>query len=132
MREVKLPSGATLKIGLAPFADSKALYQALLAEGKGIELNAGTDTVSLFKQFFCSGFSSKEIEQCLWKCMERCTYNGGKGDLKIDQDTFEPVEAREDFLVVCIEVGKENVSPFLKSLFVEYERFLAMMPNIQT
>ena len=130
MREVKLPSGAILKINLAPFAESKALYQAVLSEGKGIELSIATDTVTLYKQFFCVGFSSPEIERCLWKCMERCTYNGGKGDLKIDEDTFEPVEARDDYMSVCIEVGKENILPFMKSLYAEYKQILATMPSI--
>jgi hypothetical protein len=35
MREVKLKSGAVLKLQAAPFKDAKALYQALLREMKG-------------------------------------------------------------------------------------------------
>ncbi len=127
MREVKLPSGATLKLTPAPFGASKALYQALLSELRTVSIDKIGDKsaaelyAAVYKDLFCIGFSSKQIEACVWKCLERCLYN----DFKITEDTFEPVAAREDFMVVCTEVVKENVSPFAKSLFAEYKRATA-------
>lgn len=131
MKEVKLPSGAILKITPSPFKEAKALYQAILKEAKGISISAGTDMAALYKDLFCAAFSSPEIEKCLWDCFKRCTYNAGNGDLRIAEDTFEPVAARDDYMSVCIEVAKENVIPFGKSLYAEYQRILAMIDNAQ-
>lgn len=127
MTEVKLPSGAVLKITLAPFEDSRGLYQTLLEELKYLKLdmNAEIDG-NLLKDIFCSGFSSKKVEAALWKCMLRATYN----DAKISIDTFEPAEAREDYLTVCFEVAKENIMPFTKSLYAKYSQVLEKLkPN---
>lgn len=123
-KEVKLPSGAILKVVAAPFAESKALYQALLEEGKGISLGSKGELGDLIKNVFCFGFSSPKIEKCLWDCFSRCLYNDGKNELKIDHDTFEPASARQDYTMVCIEVAKENVAPFTKSLMLLYSQVL--------
>lgn len=127
MTELKLPSGATLKLSPAPFGDAKALYQAVLEEMKSVEVSSTTDLASLFKNLACVGFSSKKIDACLWECFKRCLYN----DLKIDKDTFEPVEARDDYMLVSIAVAKENILPFVKSLYAEYQQFLSMTEKSQ-
>lgn len=129
MREIQLPSGAILKINPAPFADAKNLYQALLKELKEVQIDSKMEVVNLYKELFCIGFSSPVIESFLWKCLERCSYNRGQGDMKIDKDTFEPLESREDFMTVCIEVAKDNVNPFAKSLFAEYKRMSQAVEN---
>lgn len=116
MREFKLDSGAILKLQPAPFKDSKALYQALLRELKGVTLSASVDMASVYRDLFCLGFASPDIEACIWKCMERCLLN----DLRIDDNTFEPVERRDDYVKVCVEIARENVFPFFKSLYAEY------------
>lgn len=125
MSEIKLPSGAVLRTSPAPFADSKALYQAFLKEAKGISFTKNSEVSALLKDVLCIGFSSPQIEEALWKCMGRCTYN----ELKIDQDTFENVKNREDYMKVCIEVAKENISPFMKSLYADYKDFMQMVEN---
>lgn len=127
MKEIKLPSGAVLKITPSPFQTAKALYQAVLKEGRSVEITAKTDMAALYKDLFCTGFSSPEIEKWIWECFKRCTYNSGNGDLKIDADTFEPIKARDDYMSVCMEVAKENVGPFMKSLYAEYQRFMSMI-----
>ena len=111
--DLTLPSGSTLKITLAPFAQSKALYQAVLEELKALHLDPNAEVdVNLFKDIFCAGFASKKVEIALEECMKRVLYNG----TKILPDTFEPVAAREDYLPVCLEVARANVAPFLKHL----------------
>jgi len=126
LKTVKLPSGAVLKITPSPFADAKALYQAILEEARGLKLDPLSEIdVNLWKDLVCVGFSSKKIEAALAKCMERATYN----DLKMDKDTFEPVAARDDYLTVCLEVTKENVMPFMKSLYAQYANILKMVPK---
>lgn len=117
MKELRLPSGAILKIGLASFAAAKSLFQAVSEEAKELKISAETEIdVSLMKDMFCVGISSKKIEAALWECMKKSTYNG----LKITEETFEPEEARQDYLTVILEVAKENLAPFTKSLFAQY------------
>lgn len=115
---VVLPSGAELEIQVSPFRESKALQMALAEELKSIQMDPKTELtdINFWKNLFCSGISSQKIEEKLWVCMQRCTYN----KLKITADTFEPVEAREDYLIACFEVMQENVRPFMKSLFARY------------
>jgi len=121
MIEKKLPSGSTLKFSLAPFADAKALYQACLEEMRGLTVDPREEIdVNLFKDLFCVALSSKKIEAAVWDCLKRATYNNGKGDLKISSDTFEPLEARQDYIPACFEVAKENIAPFAKSLYAEF------------
>lgn len=127
MKEITLPSKAVLKIQLAPFADSRALYQALLEEAKGLKLDMSAEVDgNFYKDIFCVGFSSKKIEACIWKCMERCLYN----DLKMTLDTFEAVEARGDYMQVLFEVTKENVSPFTKDLYAQFKTVSSMVQNV--
>jgi hypothetical protein len=132
LKQVKLDSGATLGITPSPFLDAKDLYQAVLRELRGIPIKTKDELGELFKNFFVVGFSSLDVERCLWKCFERCTYDGGKGALKIDKDTFEPVEARQDYMKVCLEVARENIDPFVKSLYAEYRTLLAQMEKDDT
>lgn len=131
MKEITLSSGNVLKITPGSFAESKALYQAILEEFKTVELKASSDVAEIFKNMVCVGFASKKIDMCLDNCFKRCTYNCGKGDLKIDKDSFEPVECRQDYVQVCVEVVKENIEPFLKSLFAEYKHFMSIVGSVQ-
>lgn len=120
MKEVTLPSGKILSIQLAPFEDSRELQSAVLDELKGVEVNVSGQMENLAKNLFCSAFSSKRVEKALHKCMERALYDG----IKISRDTWEPAEARGDYMQACVEVAKENLLPFVKSLFAEYGHLL--------
>lgn len=124
-KEVTLPSGAVLRITPAPFAVAKDLYQAVLRELRFIPIQSENEFGELLKNIFTAGFSSKEIERLAMKCMERCTYDAGDGQEKFTDKTFEPVEAREDYSVVFFEVVKENINPFAKSLWREYQKALS-------
>lgn len=119
MKEVTLPSGAILKLNLAPFADAKALYQAVFEEMRGLDIDPDK-AEKLLKDLFCVGLSSKKIEKCLQKCLERVLYNG----LKITDELFEDEAARGDYIPMCTEVAKENLLPFMKSLFVGFHQVL--------
>jgi hypothetical protein len=128
MIEKKLSSGAVLKITLAPFAEAKALYQACLEELRNLHVDPKEEVdVNLFKDLFCVGLSSKKIEAALWPCLKRATYN----DLKIDDSTFEPVEARQDYVPVCFEVAKENIAPFAKSLYAEFSHLQEIIRKLK-
>jgi hypothetical protein len=114
---IKMPSGATLVVALASFAESKELYQVMMKEGKTLKIDGKTDLdYNFFKDGLCAFLSSKEVEAALWECMKRCTYN----KMKIDEDTFEPEEAREDYMIVMYEVAMANLKPFLKGLSAQF------------
>ena len=126
MKKVTLPSGAELKISLAPFADGKALYQAVLSEMRGINLDPEAEVdVNLFKDLFCVSLASKKIEKALEKCLKRCLYNGKK----ITEETFESEEARGDYILVCTEVATENIVPFGKALIGKLSPILAKIKS---
>ncbi len=127
LKEFPMPSGAVLKVQVGKFAESKALYQAFLEEVKGVQILSSSEIMNVFKDLACIGFSSKKIEAALEACMKSCLYN----DLKIDKNTFENLENREDYMSVCVEVAKENIAPFMKSLFANYKRFLEIIPKSQ-
>jgi len=130
-REVKLPSGAVLKVAPAPFSDAKALYQAVLEESKRVDLGSGVEIPRLLKDALVSGFASEKIERCLWVCFQRCIYNSGNGDLKIDKDSFEPVKNRQDYVTVCMEVAEENIGPFVKSLYAVWSQALETLESVR-
>jgi hypothetical protein len=126
-KSVTLPSGAELRITVSPFPISKALYQAVMEEMKAVRLDPSAEIdANLFKDLLCIATSSKKIEGCLEKCFERSLYNGRK----IDTETFEPVEARDDYLAVCWEVAKENILPFTKSLYAQYAPLLEKLRSV--
>lgn len=118
MQAVTLPSGAILKIGLAPFKDSKALYQAVLAEGPSIKIESTDQAENAIKDLFCVMLSSSKIEAALKPCLERSLYNGKK----IDENSFEPKDARQDYIEACYLVAKANIEPFIVSLFARFSQ----------
>jgi hypothetical protein len=64
--------------------------------------------------------SNDKVEEAIFKCLARCTYNGEK----ITRSTFEPIEARENYYETIIYCLMENLSPFyapLRSKFKELE-----------
>lgn len=126
VKSIVLPSGAKLDINVSPFPISRALYQAILDEAKALKLDAKTEMdVNFFKDLFCIGLSSKKIEACIEECFKRVTYNGRR----IDSETFEPVEAREDYMTVCFEVAQENILPFTKTLMRQYSHILEKLKS---
>ncbi len=127
MRDVKLPSGATMSVAPSPFGVSKALYQALLRELKTLVIRSDAMQADLYKDIFCLGFSSPVIEACIEECLKKCLYNGAR----FDSNTFEPLAARDDYMKVCVEVVKENTLPFVKSLYAEYQLITGMIENIR-
>lgn len=129
MKEIKLPSGNVLQMGHTPFSESKALYQALLEEAKGVQFDSKQDFAAVIKDMFCAGFSSKKIEACLEVCLKRCLYAG----LKIENldKMFDSKESRQDYSVICIEVVQENIGPFTKGLYAEFVRLMSILPSAQ-
>lgn len=120
-KKVTLPSGAILTLYPSPFKDARKLMQALVEEIREIKVDPNQQVdVNMWKDFICAGLASQEIERALQPCMYRCLYD----DFKITDDTFEPIAARNDYLTVVMEVVKENVLPFTKSLYAEFANII--------
>lgn len=124
-KEITLQSGAILKITVAPFEESKALYQAVCEELRGVRIDSSSEATHLVKDLLCTGLSSKKIESCLAKCLARSTYNGIR--IVKESDVFEKVEARADYIEVIYAVAEFNLAPFTKSLFARFSAMLELV-----
>lgn len=126
-KKVTLPSGAELEISISPFKDAKKLYQAIASELKGLSVNPTDEVdVNFLKNIICAMIESDKVDSALLGCLKRCLYN----KKRIDEDTFEPVEARQDYFTVCVEVAKENVAPFMKNLSAVSADFMQKINGI--
>ncbi len=123
---MKLLSGKELTTHPADFEVAKALYMTLMEEARGLKIDGKDDiNANLLKDVLCTALSSKKVEAAVWKCMEKCLYEGSK----ITKETFEPVEARADYLEILLEVALENVTPFTKTLT---QKFSALWEKLQS
>jgi hypothetical protein len=124
---VTLKSGRELKISLPSFVEAKVLYQAILKELKAVDVAQDHQSeFNIIKELMCTLLASEEIEEKLWPCMKRCTYNKHR---ILGPDTFEKEDAREDYLEICVEVALASVSPFTKNLSVLFEKGARLFPE---
>lgn len=106
-KSLTLPSGAILKIQTAPWEDAHKLYKTFMSVVSKVSFSS-EEVLS----FVAKMSISAELEDALWVCMGRATWNGQK----INKDLFEQDEARIDFLLIQKEVLAFNLAPFLQSL----------------
>tara|TARA_Y100001963_G_scaffold17759_1_gene21928 strand:- start:24156 stop:24524 length:369 start_codon:yes stop_codon:yes gene_type:complete len=116
MKKIKLPSGAVLEVGAADFQKSRNLFKAATGQIKGVDLKQDV------KDMFLGMLASDEVEQAVHDCFSRCLYNGEKLSIEV----FEEEKAREDYITTLVEVSMVNLSPFLKSLYVEFEKAIQL------
>lgn len=126
-KQLKLPSGRSLEITEASFGEAKALYQAICAEMLRLSIGGAADLGDLMKNVLCIGICSPIIEAALAPCLKRCLYEGAR----ITPDTFEPTAAREDFNDICMEVIRENVGPFTKSLLSQFRALVGQVATFR-
>lgn len=124
--KVSLPSGAELEMTLAPFLEGEKLFSATAECLKPVKVD-GLNTEDLTTSFeslknaVLSCVTSRELKDSLLACLKRCTYNGQR---ITSWDIFEDIKAREDYLSVCWEVVKFNLTPFTKNLFSKFSMSL--------
>lgn len=94
-----LESGAKIEVQVASFEKAHRLLQAVKSTLIGME-----NIIELVV--------SEPVQPALWDCMSVVLYNGQR----VSRETFEPENARGDYLVVAIETLKANITPFFKSL----------------
>lgn len=118
--KVSLPSGAELEMTLAPFMEGERLFAATAECLKGVKVDGNSDVNDLtsnlnsLKDAFLSCLTSQAMKDAILACLKRCTYNKQR---ITSWDIFDDIKAREDYLAVCWEVVRFNLSPFTKSLF---------------
>lgn len=143
--DITVSSGAEVKINVADWTSSKRLQKAinLAIKKSGVELSK-VDIEQLFSgsksemltsvksgaldsllDLVLSVDSDDEVEKALFKCLERCTYNGEK----ITKDTFEDVEARGDYYEIVIHCLKENLAPFFRPLLSKLKK---LAPSVKS
>lgn len=127
---VTLPSGAKLQLTDPPFEESMGLLKVVASElckvatDLKIELNFANPAaamaklmqqdlpVDVIKNAVLQAIASNAIEGALSQCMGRCLYNG----VGVSRASFEPRNARQDYLPAAWEVIKFNLLPFLSGL----------------
>ncbi len=125
-----LQSGAKLHVTPAPFADANALRKALLQTAKGVPLGADPMQMDLtiLKDVFIDAASSDTVERCLFKCMERVSYQ----DVKVTPALFDDVklgeQSRGDLLEIYWKVIEVNCAPFFVKAFSVLKARLASGP----
>lgn len=129
IKTIELKSGAELKISASSFDVAKALYQAVCEEMKDIKIESMDEAINLGKDLLCMSLSSKKIDACVAECLKRCTYNGVR--IIKENNVFESVKAREDYIEVLFEVAKENLAPFTKNLSALYSAMLGLVQSSQ-
>ena len=130
--KVSLPSGAELEMTLAPFMEGERLFSATAECLKGVKVDGNADVTDLtsnlnsLKDMFLSCLTSQAMKEAILACLKRCTYNKQR---ITSWDIFDDIKAREDYLAVCWEVVKFNLTPFTKSLI---SKFNEVTKNIAT
>lgn len=133
MQEFTTASGAQVKMAVASFQDATALKNAILKELKnaGIKIERKQEiNIELLESLlpFIVGFeTSPEVNNALFKCLERCLYN----DAKITKETFEEVEARSDYYEIVGRCIYTNLFPFFKNLPSLFTELVQKMPSFQ-
>ena len=124
MKEIVLKSGAKLEIGETEWAEAFKLFQTVVKSMRSVEAD---ETVKSLNDFVAAligaQISDEEVVKSMWTCFGRCTYN----KTRITPELFKDMKAREDFIDICLEVGQENLGPFLKALSASLPRLTKMI-----
>ena len=129
MEEITLKSGNVLKVNVAPFIDAIRLTNivAKAFSQRGLDFKIDRDTELKFETLFnknpdafVKGLADIVFEEfvmnVVFKCAERCIYVKRGVSLKINPDTFEDEEAREDFYEIMYKIAYANIKPFFANL----------------
>ncbi|MEZ5691195.1 MAG: hypothetical protein R3D71_05985 [Rickettsiales bacterium] len=105
-----------LKINIASFEEGWNLQRAVLSavkkEGFNINEMQGEDALQKLIDIVLTINCDIEVNEALWICLRRCTYNGEK----ITKDKFEDAESRKDYMMVAFKCLEMNLEPFTDGL----------------
>lgn len=120
MDPITLKSGASLAVTMAPFSAGNRLMKTVARELAGVDFNLdlrsfeqlSSQDANVLKNVVFQIIQSDAVEAALADCMKKCLYN----EQRITPATFEPEDARPDYLPVAWEVMKANLRPFFSGL----------------
>ncbi len=129
-REVQLPSGRQLVVGIASLTEAGKLRRAVAAELLKVNIDLGglkitpklleadlsgvpSEALNTLKNLFACALASEPVEQAIFLCGRRCTIDGEA----VVPNAFERPECRGDLLPFAGEVMRANLGPFFASLF---------------
>lgn len=122
-----LPSGATLAVTVASFADSWRLTQAVLKALKGANLSpealkGGASAFGVIVDRVLEIATSPDVDVAMWKCGEKALYRPAGSDdgfpgEKLTRNIFDNANygltARGDFPKIAMALMEVNCQPFL-------------------
>lgn len=125
--EKTLESGVKVEIQMASWDVCNRLLKSVMREvetvkiglglGNGVknlaELEVNEEILNTIKDVAARLIASDAVESILWECFKTVTYRGKR---ITSRETFEPEEARGDYLPIAKEVLVYNLAPFFKSL----------------
>ena len=119
--EVKLPSGATLDITLLDYEKAFDVFQIVARQLGLIDVDFSKIDfekfqlmdVMEFKRPLTQILSNPDLVKVGNQCLVKCTYDG----IKITAKTWEPPEARKDYVFAIFYALKENCYPFVEGVF---------------
>lgn len=128
MKEVNLPSGSILRIHEASFEEALELNDVFLEELRSVNFSFKNEISSMITAAVLAVAPSKKFRASLFKCMERCIYEGATMNKEFwKSDKIK----REDFYSVCHSVGEENLRPFGNDLYSLYVSIASKLANPQ-
>lgn len=118
--KITLKSGSTLELQMADFDDAMRLFQTIANELKTVDVHLDGLTIEQIKGTDINGIKNAILQLLgstamireIRSCAARSLYNGNR----ITKDSFNPPEARQDFLPVAWEVIKFTLAPFFAGL----------------
>ncbi len=114
--EKVLNSGARLVVTPADFKDADGLRKAVIRSLKGVPLSPNIlDTqMSSVKDAIFEIASSEEVEQLIFRCAIKATYDGARVEPALFDDPKVGAQARKDFHEMLAAIAWENVGPFFE------------------
>jgi|HubBroStandDraft_3_1064219.scaffolds.fasta_scaffold127398_2 hypothetical protein len=117
---ITLKSGHKLELQLPSFKVGTGLYKVIAAELLLVDVSFKMSDlkgimnrdIGELKNVFLRLLSSDKLEEAVFAAAAGCTYD----DTRIDRKTFEPAEARGDWLPAALEVMKYTLIPFFENL----------------
>lgn len=103
--EIKYVNNAQIVIHEADFEVQDALHNAIMVSLKHAKTLA---------EVLLTITSDTKVNECLWECLARCTYNGAK----ITKQTFSDPNAKANYYPIKLACLRDNILPFLPALIL--------------
>ena len=132
--EYTTQAGKQVVINYAGFKDACELKRQVGIELLKVNVNIDdlinkeldSKSINTFKNLLFTIDSSKEIEDCLFRCLSRSLYNNSK----ITRELFEDKEVVHEYYDIMIACMRENLSPFFEKQFAVLSELLIQAKNI--